>query len=154
MGKRIAVLEQFVAHDKYVFVAPVWEFTFPAVLKKYLDTISVPQVTFNFNEHGLADGVLKGRKAIFIQSSGSSHFHLSGMQELDDLLKNENLSNTLKTLVESIENHGLAILKSVLASMGIIDLKSIIAHSQMIPNVKDKVLEDAIIEAINLANEW
>ncbi|MFH7407533.1 NAD(P)H-dependent oxidoreductase, partial [Pseudomonas syringae group genomosp. 7] len=39
---RLAELsEQFVGADKYVFVTPMWNFSFPPVMKAYLDSVAV-----------------------------------------------------------------------------------------------------------------
>ncbi|SDN05617.1 Flavodoxin-like fold [Paenibacillus sp. yr247] len=41
------LVDQFVAADKYVFVNPMWNFSFPPVMKAYIDSICVAGKTFN-----------------------------------------------------------------------------------------------------------
>ena len=61
--------EQFIAADKYVFVTPLWNFSFPPVMKAYFDSISVAGKTFNYTEQGPV-GLLTDKKAIHIQARG------------------------------------------------------------------------------------
>ncbi|MGG1678907.1 FMN-dependent NADH-azoreductase [Neobacillus sp. NRS-1170] len=61
--------EQFVAADKYVFVTPLWNFSFPPVMKAYLDSVSVAGKTFKYSENGPI-GLLTDKKALHIQARG------------------------------------------------------------------------------------
>lgn len=49
------LLEEFVTADKYVFVTPMWNFSYPPVLKAYIDSFCVRAKTFKYteNEHTL-----------------------------------------------------------------------------------------------------
>ncbi|MFB5195856.1 FMN-dependent NADH-azoreductase [Neobacillus sp. KR4-4] len=61
--------DQFVAADKYVFGTPLWNFSFPPVMKAYLDSVSVAGKTFKYTENGPI-GLLKDKKALHIQARG------------------------------------------------------------------------------------
>ncbi|MBC8062395.1 MAG: FMN-dependent NADH-azoreductase [Clostridiaceae bacterium] len=61
--------DQFIAADKYIFVTPMWNFTVPAMMKAYIDTICIVNRTFKYTQNG-AEGLLKGKKAVHIQASG------------------------------------------------------------------------------------
>ncbi|KML36177.1 FMN-dependent NADH-azoreductase [Cytobacillus firmus] len=61
--------EQFVAADKYVFVTPLWNFSFPPVMKAYLDSVAVAGKTFKYTAEGPI-GLLTDKKAIHIQARG------------------------------------------------------------------------------------
>lgn len=61
--------DQFVAADKYVFVTPMWNLSFPPVLKAYIDSICVAGKTFKYTEQGPV-GLLGGKKALHIQARG------------------------------------------------------------------------------------
>jgi FMN-dependent NADH-azoreductase len=65
------LVDQFVAADKYVFVNPTWNFSFPPVLKAYIDSISVAGKTFKYVPDKGPVGLLDRKKAVHIQSSGS-----------------------------------------------------------------------------------
>lgn len=64
------LVDQFVAADKYVFVNPTWNFSYPPVLKAYIDAICVAGKTFKYTDKGPV-GLLDNKKAIHIQASGS-----------------------------------------------------------------------------------
>lgn len=69
VGQLSALVEQFVSADKYVFVTPMWNLSFPPVLKAYFDAVSVAGKTFKYTAQG-AVGLLSGRKALHIQARG------------------------------------------------------------------------------------
>lgn len=57
---------QFVEGDKYVFVTPLWNFSFPPIMKAYLDSVAVAGKTFKYTEKGPI-GLLPNKKALHIQ---------------------------------------------------------------------------------------
>jgi FMN-dependent NADH-azoreductase len=61
--------DQFVSADKYVFVTPLWNFSFPPVMKAYLDAVAVAGKTFKYTEQGPI-GLLTDKKALHIQARG------------------------------------------------------------------------------------
>ncbi|CAG9621740.1 FMN-dependent NADH-azoreductase [Sutcliffiella rhizosphaerae] len=61
--------EQFVEADKYVFVTPLWNFSFPPVMKAYLDSVAVAGKTFKYTAEGPV-GLLTDKKALHIQARG------------------------------------------------------------------------------------
>ncbi|MNS57099.1 FMN-dependent NADH-azoreductase 2 [compost metagenome] len=65
-----AIVDQYVAADKYVYVSPMWNFSIPPVLKAYTDATSIPGKTFKYTQNGPV-GLLSGKKALHIQASGS-----------------------------------------------------------------------------------
>ncbi|MDQ0198404.1 FMN-dependent NADH-azoreductase [Neobacillus ginsengisoli] len=69
VGRLGELSEQFVAADKYVFVTPLWNFSFPPVMKAYLDSVSVAGKTFKYTEQGPV-GLLTNKKALHIQARG------------------------------------------------------------------------------------
>lgn len=63
------IVDQYVAADKYVFVSPMWNFSFPPVLKAYIDAVCIAGKTFKYTEKGPV-GLLTDKKALHIQASG------------------------------------------------------------------------------------
>lgn len=63
------IVDQYVAADKYVYVSPMWNFSFPPILKAYIDAICVAGKTFKYTENGPV-GMLNDKKALHIQASG------------------------------------------------------------------------------------
>ncbi|WP_028561930.1 FMN-dependent NADH-azoreductase [Paenibacillus pinihumi] len=60
---------QFINADKYVFVTPMWNFSFPPVMKAYLDANCVAGKTFKYTAEGPV-GLLPDKKALHIQARG------------------------------------------------------------------------------------
>jgi FMN-dependent NADH-azoreductase len=61
--------DQFVAADKYVFVTPLWNLSYPPVMKAYIDSVAVAGKTFKYTEKGPI-GLLADKKALHIQARG------------------------------------------------------------------------------------
>ena len=63
---------QFAEADKYVVAAPMWNLSIPAILKAYIDYISVTGITFKYTENGPV-GLCEGKKALHITSRGGGY---------------------------------------------------------------------------------
>ena len=63
---------QFAAADKYIIAAPMWNLSFPAILKAYIDYVSVSGITFKYTAEGPV-GLLKNKKAVHIVSRGGAY---------------------------------------------------------------------------------
>lgn len=61
--------DQFISADKYIFVTPLWNFSFPPVMKAYIDSLGVVGKTFKYTEQGPV-GLLTDKKALHIQARG------------------------------------------------------------------------------------
>ncbi|MCS7459094.1 FMN-dependent NADH-azoreductase [Paenibacillus doosanensis] len=61
--------DQFVAADKYVFVTPMWNFSYPPIMKAYIDSICTAGKTFKYTPEGPV-GLLPNKKALHIQARG------------------------------------------------------------------------------------
>lgn len=69
VGRLSELCEQFISADKYVFVTPLWNFSFPPIMKAYLDAVSVAGKSFKYTEQGPV-GLLTDKRALHIQASG------------------------------------------------------------------------------------
>ncbi|WP_027408461.1 FMN-dependent NADH-azoreductase [Anoxybacteroides tepidamans] len=69
VGRLSELCDQFISADKYVFVTPMWNFSFPPVMKAYIDAVAVAGKTFKYTEQGPV-GLLTDKKALHIQASG------------------------------------------------------------------------------------
>lgn len=69
VGRLNELVEQFIAADKYVFVTPLWNFSFPPVMKAYIDSVAVAGKSFKYTEQGPV-GLLTDKKGIHIQARG------------------------------------------------------------------------------------
>lgn len=63
---------QFAEADKYIIAAPMWNLSIPAILKAYIDYISVTGITFKYTAEGPV-GLLNNKKAIHIVSRGGAY---------------------------------------------------------------------------------
>jgi len=63
---------QFAEADKYVIAAPMWNLGIPAILKAYIDYITVTGITFKYTESGPV-GLLRGKKAVNISARGGDY---------------------------------------------------------------------------------
>ncbi|WP_409254152.1 FMN-dependent NADH-azoreductase [Bacillus sp. SCS-153A] len=69
VGRLSELSEQFVSADKYVFVTPLWNFSFPPVMKAYIDSVAVAGKTFKYTAEGPV-GLITDKKALHIQARG------------------------------------------------------------------------------------
>ncbi|WP_248924496.1 FMN-dependent NADH-azoreductase [Paenibacillus hamazuiensis] len=69
IAKLSELADQFVQADKYVFANPMWNFSYPPVMKAYIDAITVAGKTFSYTRNGPV-GLLQNKKALHIQASG------------------------------------------------------------------------------------
>lgn len=63
---------QFSEADKYIIAAPMWNLSIPAILKAYIDYVSVTGITFKYTAEGPV-GLLNGKKAVHIVSRGGEY---------------------------------------------------------------------------------
>ena len=74
-GKDHPVLKyayQFAEADKYIIAAPFWNLSFPAILKAYIDYVSVTGITFKYTAEGPV-GLCQGKKAVHIVARGGGY---------------------------------------------------------------------------------
>lgn len=60
---------QFANADKVVIAAPLWNLSFPAILKAYFDSVAINGITFGYNDKGQI-GLCKGKKVMYITTRG------------------------------------------------------------------------------------
>lgn len=66
---------QFAAADTIVIAAPFWDGSFPAVLKKYVETICVQGLTFRYTETGEPQGLCRAKKLYYVTTAGGPIFN-------------------------------------------------------------------------------
>ena len=62
--------KSFAEADNIVIAAPFWDLSFPAVLKKYIESICVSGITFKYSESGIPIGLCRANKLYYITTSG------------------------------------------------------------------------------------
>ena len=64
---------QFAAAGRIVIAAPFWDLSFPAILKIYLERISVTNITFGYDERGAMKGLCRASKLLLITTRGGRY---------------------------------------------------------------------------------
>lgn len=123
---------QFAQADKYVIAEPMWNLGIPAILKAYVDYVSVTGITFKYTDKGPV-GLLKGKKAVNIVSRGG------------------NYSSEPFNAYEMGDRY----LKTILGFFGITDYYTISAENlDVIGEDVEDILKDTIRKAENLAEKF
>lgn len=63
--------KEFAAADTIVIAAPYWDFAFPALLKIYLEQITVCGITFRYKK-GIPQGMCRAKRLIYVTTAGGS----------------------------------------------------------------------------------
>ena len=104
--------------DTVIIAAPFWESSFPATLKAYLERISVPRLTYRYNERGIPEGNCHAR-LYYVTTRGGP------LPDEGDL--------------------GLAIIKNTCHAFGITDIRVLSANAlDIVGNDVEAILQDAI----------
>lgn len=136
IGRINELVDQFVAADKYIFVNPIWNYSYPPVMKAYLDTICITGKTFKYHPDGSRTGLLGDKKAVHIQASGSV------------------LSPGSNTINEGFEM-GHRHLKVIMDFVGLTDFQSIFVEGiAEYPNQAPQFKEKAIRQAHQIAENF
>ncbi|NBD22358.1 FMN-dependent NADH-azoreductase [Paenibacillus glycinis] len=135
VGRLGAIADEFVGGDKYVFVNPMWNFSYPPIMKAYIDSICVAGKTFKYTSNGPV-GLLPGKSAIHIQASGGIY------------------SEGPATGMNFSHNH----LASIMQFFGITDFKHVFcegmaAMSDKAEEIKAKAIEEAKQAAITFGHD-
>ena len=79
--------KQFAKADTIVIGAPYWDLMFPAVLKNYFENITINGLTFTYSEKGIPVGLCKGKKLIYVTTSGGPIIYNFGYDYVSALAK-------------------------------------------------------------------
>src|SRR5271170_2904780 len=66
------LVDEFLGADRFIFGVPMYNFNIPSTFKAYIDQIVRAGKTFAIGPNGY-EGLVKGRKALFITTSGGSY---------------------------------------------------------------------------------
>lgn len=120
---------RFAAADKIVVAAPYWDFSFPAVLKAYLEHVCVPGITFGYTETGSA-GLCRAEKLLYVTTRGG-------------------------VLQSPGQDLGQSYLDALCGLFGIGDFDVLAAQGlDEAPGACDEILQNARKEAQSLAQIW
>ena len=78
---------QFAKADEIVIAAPFWDLSFPAILKAYIEQITVSGITFDYID-GRPRGLCKAKSLTYVTTSGGPIFADFGYEYIKALAKN------------------------------------------------------------------
>lgn len=78
---------QFANADEIVIAAPFWDLSFPAILKIYMEQITVAGITFEYI-NGRPCGLCKAKSLTYVTTSGGPIFVDFGYEYIKTLAKN------------------------------------------------------------------
>lgn len=61
---------QFSEAEMIVIAAPYWDLSFPAMLKQYLEQISIVGITFRYTDEGIPKGLCKAKRLYYVTTAG------------------------------------------------------------------------------------
>ena len=64
--------KQFKEAEAVVIAAPFWDYSFPAVLKAYIENICVHDLTFEYNDKGDSKSLSKVKKVVYVTTVGGN----------------------------------------------------------------------------------
>ena len=62
--------KQFTAADTVVIAAPYWDLSFPAMLKNYIEAVTVNGITFTYSEEGFPISLNNIKKVVYVTTAG------------------------------------------------------------------------------------
>ena len=65
--------KQFAQADEIIIAAPFWDLSFPAILKIFMEQITVAGITFEYR-NGCPTGLCKAKRLIYVTTSGGEIF--------------------------------------------------------------------------------
>lgn len=67
----VSIAQRFISADRYLFAVPMWNGGIPYKLKQYIDIIHQPGLTFGFDPEKGYFGLLNGKQATLVYTSGA-----------------------------------------------------------------------------------
>ena len=120
---------QFAEADKYIIAAPMWNLSFPAILKAYIDYVSVTGITFKYTAEGPV-GLLENKKAVHIVSRGGEY--ANAPYEMGDRY-----------------------IRTILGFFGVTDVQSVTAENVDVMGIDvDAILDEAVNKARQIAKQF
>lgn len=79
-----SLAKDFAAADTIVIAAPYWDLAFPALLKIYLEQITVSGITFRY-EKGIPQGLCRAKRLIYVTTAGGIIYDNFGFEYVKTL---------------------------------------------------------------------
>ena len=106
--------KQFASAEIIVVAAPYWDLMFPAVLKNYFERITISGLTFDYGQNGIPKSCCKGKKLIYVTTSGGPIKHNFGYEYVSALAKNfYGITNVQLVKAEGLDIYGADVAKII-----------------------------------------
>jgi len=131
LEKMDRMTEQFINADIVVLAFPMYNFSMPATVKAYFDSITLKGKTWDMNEKGMF-GLMKGKKSVILMTSGGVYEgEWAGME------------------------HAVSLSKSLFQFMGFSEIKEVVAQGiNMSSNSVNEVLKKSNKQIKEIIGEW
>lgn len=112
---------QLAQADYIVIAAPYWDFSFPAILKNYIEAVSVVGITYYYAENGRPAGLSKGQKLYYVTTAGGfiREFNF-GYSEVQSLAAQFGIKESKSITAEGLDiktNDAESILKEAISTL-------------------------------------
>ena len=71
-GPLLRCARQFAAADDIMIAAPYWDLLFPAILRAYLEAVTVTGVTFRYTQEGAVVGLCQAKRLFYVTTAGGT----------------------------------------------------------------------------------
>ncbi len=118
---------QFAAADQIVLSAPLWDLSFPAQLKLYLENIFVTGIVTRYSESGQPVGLCRAEKLYYVSTSGDPYDARFGFDQVRAMaMENFGIPSVELIKAEMLDVDGCdpeAILRKAMADYGLTENK-------------------------------
>ena len=73
--------------EEIIVAAPYWDLSFPAILKVYIENISIGGLTFGYDEKGMIIGYAKAKRLIYFSTCGGKVDRHMGYEYISEIAK-------------------------------------------------------------------
>ena len=81
--------KQFAESETVVIAAPYWDLSFPAMLKNYIEAVTVNGITFTYSEQGFPVSLNSIKKVVYVTTSGGPMANMDyGCEYITGVCKN------------------------------------------------------------------
>ena len=77
----------FAAAECIVIAAPYWDLSFPALLKSYLENVTVSGLTFYYDETGVPRSLCRAKQLIYVTTAGGPIFANLGFDYVQSVMR-------------------------------------------------------------------
>lgn len=133
LAKMDDMTAQFQQCDVFVLVYPMYNFSLPAIVKAYFDSIIQKGKTFLLTENGF-EGAMKGKKALILSTSGGMY--------------NENMGT-------AGWDHSLSLSQTICQFLGFEDIQIISAQGlNLSDNKREDIMDQANTMIERVVSDW